>query len=71
MQLRRRVEGLETRLIPPARVEVHIVGVMSGETEAEALARYGRPIEESDRLNLILLVGVAPGSVPGSVHEAA
>ncbi len=65
MQLRKRVEGLEARFIPPMPpTEVHIIGMELGETEAEALARYGRPIPECDHVNVIFLV-------PGRHDEAA
>ena len=57
-QMRKRVEGLERRLTPAAPQTVHIVGVMDGQTEADALALYGQPIGEDDFV--IWLVGKRP-----------
>ena len=57
-QLHRRVENLEAKVAPAGFQTVHLVGVMPGETEEEACARYGSPISASD--GVIFLVGPEP-----------
>ncbi len=65
-QLHKRIERLETKLSPKSGTEVHLIAMELGETEADALARYGRPIAESNHgiVNVIFLV-------PGIRNEAA
>ena len=56
-QLRKRVEGLETRMSPTEPRASHLVGMAAGETEAEALARYGKPVARDD-----LVIFLVPGA---------
>ncbi len=61
-QMQKRVENLETRIMPAELRDVHIIGMVLGEGQAAAIARYGHPIAEGDEIIWL---------VPGMRDEAA